>query len=58
MMNLTHLWMNLFGTTQWLGINLGFWVSMFLCALIAVLMNVVFWGMKPKRNEDNAAEDK
>ncbi|MFV0242316.1 MAG: conjugal transfer protein [Lacrimispora sphenoides] len=58
MMNLSRLWMNLFGTTQWLGINLGFWVSMFLCALIVVVMNVVFWGMKPKRNEDNTAEDK
>lgn len=57
-MNLSRLWMNLFGTTQWLGINLGFWVSMFLCALIVVVMNVVFWGMKPKRNEDNTAEDK
>jgi len=50
--------MNLFGTTQWFGINIGFWVSMFVIAMVVVVMNVVFWGMKPKRKAVKAAVDK
>ncbi|MCD8379384.1 MAG: conjugal transfer protein, partial [Lachnospiraceae bacterium] len=38
----------LFGTTEFLGLNMGFWVSMIVVAMIVILMNVVFWGMKPK----------
>ena len=41
--------MNLFGTTSVLGINLGFWVAMAVVLLIVILMNVVFWSMKPKK---------
>lgn len=48
-MNLNTIWLSLFGTTQWYGIDMGFWVSMFVCVLIVIVMNVVFWGMKPKR---------
>ena len=48
-MNGTNIWMNLFGTTSLFGINMGFWVAMAATALIVVLMNVVFWGMKPKK---------
>lgn len=48
-MNWTSVWMNLFGTTSVLGINLGFWVAMAVVLLIVILMNVVFWGMKPKK---------
>jgi uncharacterized membrane protein len=58
MINWANIWLKLFGTTQWMGIDIGFWVSMLLCALIVVVMNVVFWGMKPKRNDDDTAEDK
>lgn len=39
--------MKLFGTTEYLGLNMGFWVSLTLVLLIVLLMNVVFWGMKP-----------
>ena len=46
-MNWTTLWMKLFGTTTWLGINMGFWVSMGVTALIVIVMNLVFWNMKP-----------
>lgn len=48
-MNWTNIWMSVFGMTEWLGLNMGFWVSMAVVALIVVLMNVVFWGMKPKK---------
>ena len=57
-MNWANIWLKLFGTTQWLGIDMGFWVSMSLCGLIVVVMNVVFWGIKPKRDDDNTAGDK
>ena len=43
------LWMNLFGTTEFAGLNLGFWVAMGVVALIVVLMNLVFWCMPKKR---------
>ena len=27
-MNWKELWMTLFGTTEWLGLNMGFWVAL------------------------------
>lgn len=48
MMNWKELWMNLFGTTEWFGLNIGFWVAMAVVLLIVIVMNVVFWSMKPK----------
>lgn len=46
--------MSVFGTTEWLGLNIGFWVSMGLVAIIVLIMNIVLWRMKPKdkNNED------
>lgn len=50
-MNWATIWMNLLGTTSFLGIDMGFWVGMAVVLLIVILMNVVFWSMKPKRND-------
>lgn len=47
MMNWKMLWMHLFGTTQFLGIDFGFWVAMGLVLLIVAAMNLVFWLQKP-----------
>ncbi|MCD8322650.1 MAG: hypothetical protein LUC89_07200 [Oscillospiraceae bacterium] len=47
-MTWTDIWMKLLGTTEFLGLNMGFWVSMIVVAMIVILMNAVFWGMKPK----------
>ena len=41
------IWMNLFGTTEFAGLNMGFWVSNAVVLLIVIAMNVVFWNMKP-----------
>ncbi|MCD7764507.1 MAG: hypothetical protein LUI14_15255 [Lachnospiraceae bacterium] len=48
-MNWTDIWMKLFGTAEFLGLNMGFWVSMIVVAMVVILMNVVFWGVKPKK---------
>ena len=48
-MNWKEIWMTLFGTTQWLGLNIGFWVAMAAVLLIVILMNVIFWGIKPRQ---------
>lgn len=40
--------MNSFGTTSLWGLDMGFWVSMGVVALIVILMNAVFWSLKPK----------
>ena len=48
-MNWKEIWMTLLGITEWLGLNIGFWVSMAVVVLIVIVMNVVFWGMKPKK---------
>lgn len=45
----TNLWMTLFGTSTWLGLDVGFWVSMTLVTLVVVIQNIVFWKMKPKK---------
>lgn len=50
-MNWINLWMKLFGITELFGLNMGFWVSMTVVMLIVVLMNVVFWNMKPKNDK-------
>ena len=47
-MNWTNLWIRLFGVTSCFGIDMGFWVSMGITLLIAILMNIIFWSMKPK----------
>ena len=48
MMNWKEIWVSLFGDCEWLGLNIGFWVSMTVVIGIVILMNVVFWGMKPQ----------
>ena len=48
MMYWKELSMTLYGTTEWLGLNIGFWVAMAVVLLIVIVMNVVFWTMKPK----------
>lgn len=45
----TKLWFALFGTDCLAGLNIGFWVAMAAVILLVLLMNLIFWGMKPKR---------
>ena len=55
-MNCTNLWIRLFGTTTWLGLNIGFWVSMGISLLVALLMVIVFCSQKPYQKPE--AEEK
>lgn len=55
-MNWAKIWMDLFGTTTFLGLDMGFWVSMAVVLLIVVLMNVVFWSMKPKNRNSKITQ--
>lgn len=57
-MNWKELWMTLFGTTEWLGLNIGFWVALAAVLLIVILMNVLFWSMKPKTDTKNCLNKK
>lgn len=50
-MNWEIIWMNLFGTTSFLRIDMGFWAAMAVVLLIVILMNIVFWSMKPQRKD-------
>lgn len=52
-MNWAKIWMDLFGTTTFLGLDMGFWVSMAVVLLIVVLINIVFWSIKPKNRTKN-----
>ena len=51
-MNWTNLWIKLFGTTTWMGLDMGFWVSMGISLLVALLMIVVFGCQKPYKKPD------
>ena len=42
--------MSLFGTATLLGLNMGFWLAMFVVIVIVILMNVIAWGMNPKKS--------
>lgn len=54
-MNWTQIWTEAFGTTEWLGVDMGFWVSLAAIALAVVAMNVAVWTAKPSsRREDRA----
>lgn len=46
-----NLWLQLFGSTEFMGLNVGFWVGMIVVALIVVIENIVFWSVKPKKKE-------
>lgn len=56
-MNWNNIWMTLFGAADWLGLNMGFWVSMAVVALIVVVMNVIFWGIKPWKKAPGEASN-
>mgnify|MGYP006986484346 CR=1 FL=1 len=49
-MNWNKIWMDLLGTNTFLGLDMGFWVSMAVVTVIVILMNALFWGMKPPKN--------
>ncbi len=57
-MNWNELWIALFGRSEWMGLNLGFWAAMSMVALIVILMNVVFWGMKSKPTKKDGSKTK
>lgn len=50
-MNWSRLWISLFGRTSLCGIDMGFWAALATVLLIVILMNVVFWSMKPKDHD-------
>ncbi len=52
-MNWKEIWMNIFGTTEWLGLNIGFWVALAVVAVIVIVMNIVFWNLKPKNTNND-----
>lgn len=52
-MNWKDLWISLFGTTELLGLDMGFWVAMAAVTVLVVIMNIVFWSMKPKRENSS-----
>lgn len=49
-MNWNALWLKFFGSTEWLGLDYGFWISMLVVSVIVVVMNVAFWSMKPLKD--------
>lgn len=48
-MNLNSIWMSVLGTTELHGLNIGFWVSMAIVAVVVLVQNIVFWRMKLKK---------
>ena len=53
-MTWSKLWMDLFGVTSFCGVDMGFWIALSAVLLIVILMNVVFWGIKPKKEPGEA----
>lgn len=49
MMNWAKLWMKVFGRTTFIGLDMGFWVSLVIVILIVILMNLIFWMLKPQK---------
>lgn len=53
MMYLNEIWLTLFGSDELLGLARDFWLFMAAVLLIVVIMNIVFWRMKPQRAGKN-----
>ena len=49
-MNWTNIWTDLFGAASWFGLDIGFWTAMSACVMVVIVMNIVFWSMKPRKN--------
>ena len=49
MMNWQVLRMILFGTTEWPGLNIGFWMAMAVVVLIVIIMNEKKKKMRPQK---------
>lgn len=47
-MNWKALWMSIFHQTDFMGLNIGFWVAISLVVLIVVCMNVFAWNSSRK----------
>ena len=47
-MNWKELWLSLWGTTELLGVDMGFWMAMAIIVLIVIVMNLVAWSLRPK----------
>ena len=47
-MNWKQLWLSLWGTTEFLGVDMGFWMAMAMIVLIVIVMNLVAWSLRPK----------
>ena len=47
-MNWKELWLSLWGTTEFLGVDMGFWMAMAMIVLIVILMNLMAWSLRPK----------
>lgn len=46
-MRWTSLYMKIFGTTKFFGIDIGFWIVVVICLFIMVGMNLLLWKKKP-----------
>ena len=47
-MDWKELWLSLWGTTEFLGVDMGFWMAMAMIVLIVIVMNLVAWSLRPK----------
>lgn len=47
-MSWSKLWMQVFKRTEFLGVDMGFWVCLAIIAVIVIAMNVILWNVKPK----------
>ena len=53
-MNWKEIWMVIFGSDVWLGLDMGFWISLTVVVLVVIVMNAVFWGMKPQKHKQKS----
>lgn len=47
MINWNAVWDAWFGCRTWLGVDLGFWISLAVVLVIVIAMNIVVWRAKP-----------
>ena len=52
-MNWTNLWIKLFGTTKFMGLDMGFWVSIAVVIVVVILIHLnQHWVLDEIRQKD------
>ena len=58
MINWTKIWIFLFGTTEFAGLDIGFWAALAACLLVICFMNLILWEKALSGRKEHGEKEK